>query len=71
MLEEAKSLAKSFGWIKEHALCGPNSQSFPELTRGVGGVSTGVEIRRVAVSKLLVKKNEDAGYEGDPILAGG
>ena len=36
MLEEAKS----FGWIKEHALCGPNSQSFPELTRGVRGVST-------------------------------
>ena len=32
--------AKSFGWIKEHALWGPNSQilatpaqSFPELTR--------------------------------------
>ena len=59
-------------------LCGPNSQilatpaqSFPEpLTRGVRGVSTGVEIGRVAVSKLLVKENEDAGYEGVPILAG-
>ena len=48
------------------------AQSFPEpLTCGVRGVSTGVENAGVAVSKLLVKENEDAGYEGDPILAGG
>ena len=49
--------AKSFGWIKEHALLGPNSQilaapekSFPELTRGDKSVSTGVQIGMVFVS---------------------
>ena len=42
--------AKSFGWIKEHALWGPNSQilatpeqSFPELKRIPKHVNTGVE----------------------------
>ena len=42
--------AKSFGWIKEHALWGPISQilatlaqSFPELTPTIS-VGTGVEI---------------------------
>ena len=66
MLEEAKR----FGNIQPDLAA--RAQSFPEpLTCGDRGVSTGVENVGVAVSKLLVKENEDAGYEGDPILAGG
>ena len=42
--------SQSFGWIKEHALCGLNrqilarpAQSFPELTGRVRSVGTGVQ----------------------------